>query len=370
VRSEGSRAASTRVDALGPLDDERTVHRIVGRGSFLAAILLTARLLAAPPPGRTARLAYVRGHGAEQCPDERAFRDAVETRLGYAPWSDAATRSIAVIVQQAGGALRGDVTMTDAAGAVTGTRQLTAAGNDCVELVTAMALAISIAIDPDVVFRPVPPPAAPPTAAAPGAIPSASASPRPAHVASLPLPSVLAEPLPAAVAAPAPASRPIRWHLGVSGFFAGGTSPGVTGGVAVQAGLRWTALSATLEGRADVPTTAPVTGGGVVRAGLLAADVVPCFHLGPVAACGLGTFGALRGVGADVARPRDDATPFVALGGRLGAELRFDRTFSAGIHGDLSATLTPTTLVVDGRGVWTTPRASATLGAGVTAHFP
>ena len=69
------------------------MHRLLARGSFLAAILLTASLLAAPPPGRTARLAYTRDHGAEQCPDEPAFRDAVETRLGYAPWSDAAPRS-------------------------------------------------------------------------------------------------------------------------------------------------------------------------------------------------------------------------------------------------------------------------------------
>jgi hypothetical protein len=349
------------------------VRRITGRGAFLAAILLAAPLAAAPPPERTTRLAYTRGHGAEQCPDERAFRDAVEARLGYAPWSDAVPRSIAVIVEQSGGALRGDVTMTGATGAVTGTRQLTAAGDDCDELVTALALAISIAIDPDVVFRPAPPPpglptAPPPSTAAPGALPAASA---PAHVAALPPPTLLADPLPVAVAVPgAAAPRPIRGYLGVGGFFAGGTSPGVTGGVAVLVGLRWAALSATVEGRADVPTTAPVAGGGAVRAGLLAAGFVPCFHLGPVAACALGTFGALRGVGLDVARPGRDATPFVALGGRVGGELPFDRTFSAGLHGDLSGALTPTTLLVDGRGVWTTPRASAALGADVTAHFP
>ena len=56
--------------------------------------------------------------------------------------------------------MRGEVTVTDATGAVTGTRQLIATGDDCDELVTALALAISIAIDPNVVFRPAPPPAA------------------------------------------------------------------------------------------------------------------------------------------------------------------------------------------------------------------
>jgi hypothetical protein len=113
-----------------------------------------------------------------------------------------------------------------------------------------------------------------------------------------------------------------------------------------------------------------VSGGGAVRAGLFAANIVPCFHLGPVAACALATVGALRGAGSGVPKPRDDATLFVALGGRVGAEIAFDRTFSAGIHGDLGAALTPTTLVVGVRDVWTTPRASAAIGAGVTAHFP
>ncbi len=351
------------------------MHRSVGRGAFLAAILLAAPLLAAPP-GRSARLAYTRGRGADQCPGERAFRDAVEARLGYDPWSDAAPRSIAVTVQQAGGALRGDVTMTDAAGAVTGRRQLTAAGDDCDELVRAMALAVSIAIDPDVVFRPVPPspapapspPPSPPPAPA-GTVPPASAPPAPPPRSGLPPPSIVAAPLPAAVAPPPPPS-PLRWHAGAAGYVGSGTSPGVTGGVEVMAGFRWAAFSATLEGRADVPTTAAAPGGGTVRGGLLAANVVPCFHLGPVSACALGTFGAIRGVGSGVANARSDATPFAALGARLGGEIPFGRTFSAAVHGDLSAALTPTTLSLDGRGVWTTPRASASLGLGCVAHFP
>jgi hypothetical protein len=88
------------------------------------------------------------------------------------------------------------------------------------------------------------------------------------------------------------------------------------------------------------------------------------------ALCGLGTVGALHGVGSGVAGARSDTTPFGALGLRGGVEIPIAGIFAVDLHGDAAATLTRTTLQLEGHDVWTTPRASVALGAGVLVHFP
>jgi hypothetical protein len=111
-------------------------------------------------------------------------------------------------------------------------------------------------------------------------------------------------------------------------------------------------------------------GRGSVSAALFTGSLVPCWHAGAVAACGLGSFGALWGSGTGVPHPKQQVTPFAAAGLRLGVDLPLAGAFSATFHGDLAATLIRTTLQLDGRDVWTTPRSTAALGAAVRVHFP
>ncbi|APR85799.1 Hypothetical protein A7982_11148 [Minicystis rosea] len=347
---------------------ERRVRRQAERGSILLAMLLFTAPLRAEPP-RTARLAFTRGAGAERCPDEAALRKSVTARLGYDPFREDASRSITAGVTRAGSALHGDVTLNDGAGHVSGTRRLTVTNDDCEELVASMALAISIAIDPEVLFRPSPPeaPIAPPPRA-PEPAPSASAPlPSPPRAPSPPSASI-PEPLPAALPPPRP-SR-VRFRAGVGGVIAIGAAPAVNGGISTQVGFRHRAFSAALEGRFDVPATTAAPTGGTVRAGLTTASLVPCFHASVFAACGLATVGALRGVGTGVPGAKADVTPFATLGARAGVEIPIAGIFAADLHGDLAVTLTRTALQLDGRDVWITPRVAGAFGAGVLVHFP
>jgi hypothetical protein len=383
---------------------------VVGRALVAAGVLWAAPLRAQPTLAgdapRSARLEYKRAEGADHCPDERAIRSAVATRLGYDPFRSDAPRIVSATIGRSGQTLRADVTLSDASGAVTGTRQLSSTQNDCSELVAAMTLAISIAIDPQSQLRPPPPPAGSPPAPAPDGRPGAGpapaaqgerppATPAPGPPApgppapgppapsppapSPPAPSPPASwsagpsaaPLPRPSSAPqAPPEEPLRLRAGVGGLVAAGASPGIGVGFAARIGLRKGALSAAIEGRADLPTSKRADGAGEVSASLLVATLLPCFHAGGAFVCGVGSIGALRGSGSGVPNAADDATPFAAAGVRAGSEIRIAGALSAEIHGELAATFTRTTLRLEDRDVWTTPPVSASLGAGVLLDFP
>ncbi len=248
-----------------------------------------------------------------------------------------------------------------------------------------MALAISIAIDPQSLLRPPlpasPEPPAPPepppdpASPAPSASLSAPATESAPPVASPPIsrPPPIARPSRPSLPSKAPreaAATTLSWRVGLGGLLAAGAAPALSVGGTLEAGVRWRALSLAVEGRADAPAGRSAEGGGAVRASLLEVSLVPCLHAGLVFACGLGSLGSLRGVGSGVPQPRDAATLFGAAGLRLGVELPLSKVLSLSFHGDLAATLTRTTLMLADRPVWTTPLLSGVVGAGVVAHFP
>jgi hypothetical protein len=358
-------------------------HR-AARGLGLAVLLGAGLARADPAPPTTARLEFSRGRGAELCPDEEAVQRAVTARLGYDPFRPDAPRIVTAIVRRDQGSLRGDVELRDRKGAVKGTRHLSAAENDCPELVAAMALAISIAIDPQSLLRPpLPSSPEPPTPPEPEPAPVDSAP-----SASLPVPVIGVAP---AVASPlvvspsissssrsslrieAPRSSAVdalSWRFGLGGLLAVGAAPSLSVGSALEVGVRRRAFSLSIEGRADAPASRRAEGGGAVRASLLAVSLIPCLRVGLVFGCGLGSLGSLRGAGSGVPRPRDDASLFGAAGLRLGVEIPFAKALSFSFHGDLAATLTRTTLLLADRAAWITPPVSGVLGAGVVAHFP
>ena len=118
--------------------------------------LFIASLMAALAPqvtfGRAVRptinLRYTRGAGAERCPEEATLRSAVSARLGRDPWDPAAKRTIVVAVAREGASLRARVELRGGDGRISGLREMTSVGQDCIELAAAVQLAISMAIDP------------------------------------------------------------------------------------------------------------------------------------------------------------------------------------------------------------------------------
>src|SRR5262249_39931632 len=95
----------------------------------------------------TAELVYTRAAGVEDCPDEAAFRAAVEARLGYDPFRAEAAQRFRAEVFAADDELVGHLVLVDDAGASSGVRAFRAGA--CSELAAAMALALSIAINPN-----------------------------------------------------------------------------------------------------------------------------------------------------------------------------------------------------------------------------
>ena len=131
---------------------------------------------AAPPERKGARLAWVRGIGADRCVGWIALEDDVKARLHYDPFALAADVQIeGAVVQVPSAGFRAEIVVRDPNGKLLGTRQLNSHEPDYRALSEAIAVAITVAIDPDApmtpaktvepspfVEEPLPPPPPPP----------------------------------------------------------------------------------------------------------------------------------------------------------------------------------------------------------------
>src|SRR5688500_224004 len=107
----------------------------------IATALCASSSLASP----SAKLVYVRGGGAETCPDEGELRRAVASRIGYDPFFPVAQKTVIAQVSKAPQGYRARVQIVAEDGTVRGERELGTKGQDCGERVGAIALAISVA---------------------------------------------------------------------------------------------------------------------------------------------------------------------------------------------------------------------------------
>ncbi len=309
---------------------------------LLVAVVLVAAVARANP---TARLVYLRDEAIAGCPDERALRDAVAARLGYDPFRDDAATTITATLSRGGRGVRAVVTLQDATGRTTGSRTLASDRSDCAELGSAVALAISIAVDPLALVRKPPPAEAP--APAP-ACPECPVCPPP----------------------PAPPRAKASFRAQVGAQLDLGAVPGVASlGITASAGVRWRAASIAVEGRVDPRLATFDAPNGRVGATLLLVELAPCAHFRWAAACALVGAGALQGVSAGIAAPRRDSTFYAAAGARLAVEIPLRGPFALALHGDLLATITRTTLQIDGTDAWATPPLSGAVGAAVLGSF-
>ena len=295
-------------------------------------------------------MTYERGAGAEHCPDELALRNAVSARLGYDPFDEKATRSVAAAIVRRGETLIGRVEVKSDDDEPRGVREISSRQNDCTELSSALSLAISIAIDPLSLTRP----------------PKAE----PAVVLRKPQPSrKCPKPPPAPKPAPCEEEPSLVTFRASAGMHAAlGTSPSIaTLGMDIDAGLRWRALSIDVGGRADIPI-AGTTDRGEVATSLLVATVAPCGHVSFFSGCALGAFGAMRGEHLDL--DERETVPFVALGARAAAEVPVVGVMGVRVFGDLLFPLTSTGINVFGEEVWRAPVVQGAVGVAVMGDFP
>jgi hypothetical protein len=152
-------------------------------GMIGALLALPARARAAP--ARTgARLTWARGVEADTCVGRVGLEEDVKARLGYDPFALPSELAIeGTVVRASPAGFRAELVVRDAAGKALGSRQLVSREADCRPLGEAVAVAITVAIDPDApgtraalaeetpfvaVPDAPPPPVAPPAAAREG----------------------------------------------------------------------------------------------------------------------------------------------------------------------------------------------------------
>ncbi|MBS2014299.1 MAG: hypothetical protein JST00_15540 [Deltaproteobacteria bacterium] len=214
-----------------------------------ASCLLTTRGEAAPRKG--ARLAWVRGIDAERCVGRIGLEEDVKARLGYDAFALPVELEVeGTIVRAAPSGFRAEILVRDASGKLLGSRQLASREADCRSLGEAVAVAITLAIDPD------------------------SEAVRGAGVEEIPVeaPAPPAAPLPAP---PTPAPREDRAHVALTGGAIAGLVPGVAPAIAL--GVR-ALVGARVEigvGASFVPESKASGAGFAIATGTLDACAVP-----------------------------------------------------------------------------------------------
>lgn len=316
--------------------------------SFGAALLAASFASAVP----SSRLVYVRGEGAEACPQAIELRLAVLHRLGYNPFDPNAKSSILVQIRRDQERLRATVDLLDDQGLSRGSRYLDAPTNSCDELITAAALSISLAIDPE---RALAQPENPQSTERHIESESTSSDASGKHVT----PAVTASPHP-------PAARtPTRRELVLSLHGASRALVEPNLGLDIGLGLRREHWSLSLEGRADLPVSSAVGADARLTTWLFMGVLAPCLRAAPLRFCGLLGYGLLGASSTGVQHPKDDKASYAAFGLRLGTEHRVSRRLRLGVHVDALASLSTYRAELGNSVVWESNRLSGLFGLDV-----
>lgn len=356
----------------------QSVRGVATLGACVFAALPT-RVQAAP----RADFRYLRDEGSLSCPNEATLRAAVAARLGYDPFEKGAPRVVRATIE------------TDAKGGYSARVELQGGGEgqmlreystqgSCNDLVSAIALSISLAIDAERSAAEPPlravDPAAPETPAPPPEQSgSAGAAPKPpAGTATAP------QPLPqAALRCPiceAPAveakTETQRFRLGFQ-FAAGahaelalGSAPGTAVGSSLFIQGRRNAFSIGLELRVDAPAGKDLPSGAHIQSGLVGFALVPCLHFQWFRGCAILFGGEIWGRSQNIDVPRTAIAFHGAAGLRAGFEWPRNAAWALSAHADALALLSPVDITINGSTVvWSAPGVFATVGAGALLRF-
>lgn len=265
----------------GPGGEDVAVSCDTGSVGFAALLfLLTTQTPPAPavesvPP---TRLVYLPGRWAASCPGDAEVKEAVASRLGRAPFAEPAERVVVLVLDGEGEVpTRARAELFAADFASLGVRSLESA-EGCRELVEASALAISIALAPELALQPPPPAVEPPPVEPPPVEPPSVEAPPPPPPAPA---SAGDEPVDVEASPPtfqAPSWLPEGAVLLVGGGAAAsvGLSPQTVTGFHLGLGARQGDLELRLEQRQILPSFDGTL--GVVHGGS-AWSILPCAHL-------------------------------------------------------------------------------------------
>jgi hypothetical protein len=265
----------------------------------LGVLLVGLALPVAAHAEEKARLVYVRGDGAGNCPAEVDLRLWVMARLGYDPFSPQASRVVIARVEAREHELFSSVEVADQAGLSTGRRELSSKNERCQELARAMALSISLAIDPERA-----------SLARDEAVAATTPAPAPTPPSTAPPPRVPAPPF--------AQQEATHSRVFLRGAFESGVGqlPGLALDGALGVGLRFRRTSLAVEGRGALTLGADLTPPGSLTGSLLVAGLTACAHFGAIGLCAIGYVGQQRLGTRDVAQPNTSSGPYLSLGSR------------------------------------------------------
>ncbi len=325
--------------------------RTVALGAVAALFVAAPHAWASP----SAKLVYVRGAGAEACPAEHELRNAVAARIGYDPFFPAAQKTVVAQVARTSLGYRGNVQIVGDDGTLRGERELSSSGDDCAEIVSAMALAMSIALDD---LDEAPPPAAPPDS------PSLS-DPEPKAMPIVEAPS--ARPPPAAPAVER--GPPIELAASAGPLVSLGTAPAAAVGGSVAALMGYRRLGVRLAVRGELPAAGKLGPTGIVSTNTTVASVSMCVRAKiPFGCIGPG-IGVIASTTEGITRPASDRAMLVVLLATVGADVALGRGFYVEPLLEGSVNLVPRRVEVDGRQVFSVSMVTGTVGLHVGARF-
>ncbi|WP_438026780.1 hypothetical protein [Sorangium sp. So ce233] len=332
------------------------------------------------------RLEFIRGPGAEHCPDEQFLRAETARQMGGVdPYEAEAPLTITAAIERRRGKLVASMFLRDRS---TG-RGLWADGfssrEDCETLVTTIALSIAVLLDDAARLAAAPPAPPAPTRSADRAMPPDEPCPpdRPCPPQPTPAPASVPPPpqrrlppartSPRSSAPPAPAER-FRWVAGLDAVIGLGLTPGISIGPALSIGGRWPAWSVALEARGLSSLSAELEE-VPMGASFFMTNAAVCLHRHILFACGAVQLGMLR-VAPEIPLGAASFLNFgVGLSGRLGIDWPLSKRLSARGYLDVARTLTgaaigrrPNDRMSD-RALWSSPDVVGTFGLGVMASL-
>jgi hypothetical protein len=305
------------------------------------------------------RLDYRRGPGAERCPSELAFRDALAARgIGKLLDPEASARLV-VTARRAGKEYVGSVELLDVHGAVLWKTKPISEG-DCSLVMRAITLSIAIWLG-----EPPPPPA------------EACAKPLPAAEEPLSCPESpysLWPREPPMLAEPDPTKSPERWPVAVRLGAAVWPELIAVGwgsfGFSAEAGVRYSAISVSAELHGDPPLgSVTYPGGMAVSFARVSGALLLCAHFGWFAGCGVGDVG--RFIFPDHAQRLPASVFYGAAGVRAGFEFPVapPRLFVR-IAADVRAPIHPASYTFGTTTVFQAAGPGVGLGLGFLAELP
>ncbi len=308
---------------------------------MLAPLLVAPLLLVLAGPVRPLKFSAERADGSAACPDEASLRSSVVSRLGFDPFEPSAAAALQVVIAPHAPGHHAEIALLDEAGRRMG-RQLAGVRPDCSDLAEALALSLSVAVEAFVATpAPEPAPLVAPTPAPPS-----------------PAPTVVLE-------------RTPTWipRALLRGAVAIGAAPTTAGVLGISAGASRGHFTGLVELRFQIPSGVSVETGRIDVAAL-SVELLPCFEVGPLRVCALGSAGAFFSWATGLSQARSAVNPLAALGGRVEVTTPLWWRLRLSAYAEVRGSIARSALRVGTAEIWAAPPVSGAVGVAVATQWP